>query len=794
MNNINCVTEEKNKCFGCRACANICPVSAITMKEDDEGFFYPIIDNNKCTNCGLCKKACPSLNKSKTYLSNNKNPDCYALMADDETRLVSSSGGAFTLIANWIFEQGGYVCGVAFVGQNVQHIIIDKKDDLYKLRGSKYVQSDTNTVYSQIKDLLNQDKYVLFTGTPCQVAGLYSFLGKDYEKLYTVDLICHGVPPQKVFDMYLADTIQKDDVFAHTTFRDKKAGWTVYTTTTTTGKHYYGGSLSKDTYLQAFINNMCLRPSCGTCPYTSTQREADITIGDFWAIERFDKNLNDNKGTSVILLNSHKGRELFSSIKNNFVVCREVPLEYASYYNITLYTPLKQHTNRKAFFRVLNKTNSLKQAVDYCSKNQYDCAILNFWPHRNMGGVLQAWALQDIISELGYSNVLLNYQCKTWENAYSDSFVERFANKYLFTTKAYYSELDLIKSNQICDTFIIGSDCLWAKWSNEQNFRNIFMGSFADLSKKLISYAPSFGNAQFCGNCEEILNAKYFLNRFDYISVRENSGVDILKNIFNLNSTQCLDPTLVLSQEKFNRLALKSKYNNKNYIFNYSIGIKNDDLAYPTLLDKLKNENVFALSQFQLQDTDVEDFLYLIKNASLLITNSYHACCLAIKFNVPFYIFSPSGLDTSRFDSLLGILHLESRILRTNEDIYKLQNLFEPIDWDRVNSILAKEKERSLKWLKDALEAPKDLSKIDPAAAVIKNLNDKISYLQNTAVNNAGLVNILNYNKNYRRYIKYKILKNFVFGSTRSRYRKKQKLYHEKIKSARRIKKGITCS
>ena len=134
MNNINCVLEEKANCVGCRACLNICPSKAIIMKEDEEGFFYPVVDSEKCTNCGLCKKACPSLNKSEVYNENTLNPDCYAVMADDETRLVSSSGGAFTLIANKIFEMGGYVCGAAFVGQKVQHIIINNKEDLYKLK------------------------------------------------------------------------------------------------------------------------------------------------------------------------------------------------------------------------------------------------------------------------------------------------------------------------------------------------------------------------------------------------------------------------------------------------------------------------------------------------------------------------------------------------------------------------------------------------------------------------------------------------------------------------------------
>ena len=437
MNNINCVLEQKNNCCGCRACANICPVSAITMQEDEEGFFYPVINEDKCTNCGLCKKVCPSLNKSEVFHENTLKPDCYAVMADDETRLVSSSGGAFSLIANWILEQGGYVCGVAFVGQKVQHIIIDNKDDLHKLRGSKYVQSDTNTVYSQIKDLLKNEEIVLFTGTPCQVAGLNTFLGKKYDNLYTVDLLCHGVPPQKVFDKYLEETMQPDDEFAHTSFRNKVEGWGVYMTTT--GKKYNGGATITDSYLQAFIKNMCLRPSCGTCAYTTTQRESDITIGDFWAIERFDKKLNDNKGTSVILLNSKKGKQMLNEFKNEFQVCRKVPLDYASYYNITLKTPLAQHTNRKAFFRMLKNGYALKDITKYCLKNKYDCMIMNLWPFKNFGGVLNAYALQTALKQLGYTSQLINYQFETWRLEFKDSFVEHFANKYLNFTKPYYN-------------------------------------------------------------------------------------------------------------------------------------------------------------------------------------------------------------------------------------------------------------------------------------------------------------------------------------------------------------------
>ena len=790
MNNINGVLEEKNKCFGCRACVNICPVNAISMQEDEEGFFYPVVNTEKCTNCGLCKKSCPSLNKSDVYNENTKEPECYALMADDETRLVSSSGGAFSLFADWILEQGGYVCGVAFVEQKVQHIIINNKDDMYKLRGSKYVQSDTNTVYKEIKTLLIQNKLVLFTGTPCQVAGLNTYLGKKYDNLYTIDLICHGVPPQKVFDMYLDETLQKDDIFEHANFRDKKAGWTVYlTTTTTTGKRYYADSLHNDMYLQAFLNNMCLRPSCGTCPYTSTQREADITIGDFWAIERFDKSLNDNKGTSVVLLNNTKGQDILRKIQDKISVCTKVPIEYASWYNITLKQPLKQHTNRKAFFRLMQEGKSLKEIVGYCNNNQYDCGILNFWTFKNVGGVLNAFALQKIIEKLGYSNALINYQWPESRILYENSFVQQFANRYLNITEGYYSKSDLKKTNSLFNTFIFGSDCIWCdKWFLD----GTFFGDFVNIDKKKISYAPSFGHD--CYNNPALYNIKYYLQKFDELSVREEQGVKILENEFNMQATQVLDPTLLLDKNEYEKIIENIDLEIKKPVFSYGINMLGKYAQNRVSLERIFKDNLVYCEQKDIDNIKIEGWLYLINESKLVITSSFHALCFALIFNKEFYIIIEEYLDDSRFYNLLSKLNLTDRIFKNSNDFENNYRNCSPIDWDKVNAILAKEKERSLKWLKDALDAPKDLSKINPADAIIQSLNNKILDIQAESarkVSVEGLQNVLDYDKNYRKYVKYKILKKFVFGKTRDRYNNKQNIYYEKIKSARRIKRGI---
>ena len=196
---------QKEKCSGCSACYPICPTNAITMEYDEEGFLYPIVNYEKCTNCGLCSKVCPELNFE---FDNKKTPKCYAMQATDEIRMKSSSGGMFTILADYIFERDGFVCGVAFnknENWKVEHIIIDKKEDLDKLRGSKYVQSDKKDIFKQIKELLNKDKYVLFSGCPCEVAGLKNYLRKNYDKLILVDLLCGSVESPKIYEKYLKE-------------------------------------------------------------------------------------------------------------------------------------------------------------------------------------------------------------------------------------------------------------------------------------------------------------------------------------------------------------------------------------------------------------------------------------------------------------------------------------------------------------------------------------------------------------------------------------------------------------
>lgn len=302
--------ERGEQCCGCGACYNICPRNAISMSEDKYGFVYPEIDKSKCIRCGLCMKVCGFQNSEvkneplKTFAASAKN---------DKIINSSASGGAFAVIASNILNEGGIVFGAAFdMDHNVYHIGIDSVKKLCLLQGSKYVQSNTAETYKQARNLLNNGKKVLYSGTPCQIAGLQGFLGKNYDNLITADLICHGVPNQKIFKDYLK-SLGKVKNFS---FRDKYIGWGINGSAVVEKN----GSEKKiklwesdSAYLYYFSQGDIYRESCYNCKYACSHRPADITLGDYWGIEKQHPNylgkdgFDESKGISVVIANTEKG-------------------------------------------------------------------------------------------------------------------------------------------------------------------------------------------------------------------------------------------------------------------------------------------------------------------------------------------------------------------------------------------------------------------------------------------------------------------------------------------------------
>ena len=312
--------EIKNpkKCCGCHACTNACPKKCIQMLIDDEGFWYPYANKEECIDCGLCEKVCPIICKWQSDES-RKTIAMAAINLNDEIRLGSSSGGIFSLIAEEIIKQGGVVFGAAFTDdyKSVQHIYVDNAGDLDKLRGSKYVQSKIGDTYKQAKDFLDNGRMVLFTGTPCQIGCLYSYLGKPYENLFTQDIICHGVPSPLVWKKYVEERELKAAAKTQQMFfRHKKYGWKTFAVLFKFSNNTaYVKSFREDSFMRAFLSNACLRPSCYECSFKTLQRQADITLADFWGIQNVFPEMDDDKGTSLVLIHSNKGSILLKSIE-----------------------------------------------------------------------------------------------------------------------------------------------------------------------------------------------------------------------------------------------------------------------------------------------------------------------------------------------------------------------------------------------------------------------------------------------------------------------------------------------
>ncbi len=312
----------KIDCTGCGACYNVCPKQAISMQYDAEGFLHPEIDHELCIECKLCQKSCPIL----TPVNKHTRVDGPLAVVAKSKELCqkSSSGGMFSLLASWILQQGGVVFGAVWTSDNrVIHQKATNETELAALRGSKYLQSDTALTYKEVKACLKDNKLVLYTGTPCEIAGLYGFLEKmDKTRLYTADLVCHGVPSALSFQLYLEKLAKKKKVnvadFNNYSFRNLK-GWDI-TPSYKIGENVFveNEPIAKNLYMMLFLTSRLHRKSCYNCRYTTPERIGDITIADFWGIGDERPFAYDTKqGCSLVLVNTGKGQQLFDEITPN---------------------------------------------------------------------------------------------------------------------------------------------------------------------------------------------------------------------------------------------------------------------------------------------------------------------------------------------------------------------------------------------------------------------------------------------------------------------------------------------
>ena len=368
--------ENKSECCGCSACSAVCPKNAITMTADEKGFLYPSVDESKCVECGMCKGVCPV---QTDFSAEKYTQKTYALKnADEKERKSSSSGGVFIELARAALNKGGVVYGAAFTEDfKVRHIRAATAEELERLKTSKYVQSDMNNIYRLVKADLVSGIPVLFSGTGCQVQGLKKFLKKPYTNLFCVDLACHGVPSQKVFDDYLSRMEKKYKSKAvSVNFRGKAIKNQILDMLI----HFENGKVysainAHDSYYTFFSKGYMLRESCYKCKFASCQRTGDISIADFWGIEKAAPEFADRRGISLLITNTLKGEQLFSEVSSAFRVL-ETPFELSTKQQALNY-PCKKHPKYTRFWEIY-----LSKGFDACAKKLYSMPKLRYFVKR----------------------------------------------------------------------------------------------------------------------------------------------------------------------------------------------------------------------------------------------------------------------------------------------------------------------------------------------------------------------------------------------------------------------------
>jgi coenzyme F420-reducing hydrogenase beta subunit len=741
-------------CTGCAACANKCPVDAIEMCLDHEGFYKPHV-SSKCINCGACEKICPSLNL-KT--NKNPNPKCYALMADDEIRMRSSSGGAFELLSNYVFERGGSVCGVVFTPDfNAEHLVTNKYNDLYKLRYSKYIQSNVGLVYRKIKQCLDKDKMVLFSGCPCQVAGLYAYLDGDRENLITVDILCHGIPSVKAWRKYLRD-VHGDKPIARIGFKDKEIyGWHANTAIAFKDGTKYHKPLETDPWFISYLKSINKNTPCDKCKFGHLPRQGDLTIGDFWGIDAHKPELNDNKGTSCVMANSGKGDKIITAVGSGTRVKAFEPttIQAITAVNFVAHgggVPI--HFSRQRFFLELDNDNMpFEKLTRQCYDNIYDTAVVSSWYKRDYGAILSGYAMCKTLGDIGISSILVDCPKFYHFGVYTESadisrqFIEKHC-KISVQLDAENGDFEKWRSlNHHIGTFIAGPGNNWSN-DNRANDR-FFMLDFVDAAKRKISYAASFGV-----ETEESIDTQNLFKKFNALSVCGDGNSVVMRKISGINAESVLDPVFLCNTGHWGNIVADSGLNiTERYIFAdiMEIGpykssvIKAAQSLYNQKLNLVLNPSnhdeqlgIARQNGFQpLGVLKVEDWLYNLKNAEFVITDSFAALCFAVIFKKNFIqIIIPGREDNIRITSLLEQLGLTGRIINYNENIgAKTGMLKSMIDYKKVYGKLNRLVEKSLQWLKDSLQV--DVNITVPTLGSVKSATGTVPQVSHLAeINN----------------------------------------------------------
>ncbi|MBO7686654.1 MAG: polysaccharide pyruvyl transferase family protein [Kiritimatiellae bacterium] len=632
---------------------------------------------------------------------------CYAAMGSDELRAVSSSGGAFTILARWILSQGGVVYGAAFNERmECRYEGVADESGLSRLRGSKYVKAElAREVIEGVRRRLADGVPVLFVGVPCQVAAVKNLCKDDLRNLYTIDLVCNGTPAREMFRRYLDDNWGADNV-AGFEFRNKSRGWrfghALLHVRLRDGREEWRDS-ADDEYMQAFSRKYSLQDGCFNCRFCNLSRPGDLTLCDFW---KCDASWDDGRGTSAIIENSTKGAAMLSGAADAFARLGKIDLQQLCRHQPRLRQAFVKEPGHEVFRQKLSSGVPFKDALDETlAEAGRNVAVLNFhWETVNFGAVLTAYALNRGLRDLGFRvwNIDFKPDLPRVDKKPPNARFDAFRRRHLPQTQCVAGGAGFQSLNSRFGSFVVGSDQVWnpdlVGW-----YRDVYFLMFAHPDKRIVSAAASFGTAPSAAWGRGALAR--VMRSFDKVTVREASAAEHLASC-GVDADVVADPVFLLDQEAWLSLAATACAPGCDAdIVVYAVNPfgKKGLAAY---CGKRAAEIAPRLRWLDASDTSIEEWLAAVSRASLVVTDSFHAVCFALIFERPFAALVSANAKSARLREFLRALGLEDRIFESPEALPSAEELGRPVDYGRVRTRIADMRHGLADAMKAALERP----------------------------------------------------------------------------------------
>lgn len=721
MNSNTIEVVKKELCSGCSACYNACPKDAIKMEYDEEGFLFPVVDEERCVSCGLCKNVCPALNP---YKENDKEPKVYVVKREEQYAKASTSAGVFAALAEYVLENNGYVCGAVYDENfKVCHMVTDNTEGVNRIKQSKYVQSEIGLVYREIKVLLEEGQFVLFSGTPCQVAGLRKYLRKRYDNLITMDILCHGVPAPRSWERYLEENIDRSKLkkveFRHKGNYGFKTARICFT--------YDDGRkvvqrAGENPYYYQFQRHLGLRNSCTHCEGAVVPRVGDFSAGDFWGASKYCPELiESDKGISILFVNNEHAQYHFEKIKDKFSLMNETTVLKGMSGNRSKVTRY-MHLNRDRFLKMLQYM-SFNDAVKKNIGRPFDVAIYGNTMSTNYGVLVGYYALYKYLYDEGYGVVMI--PAPQFGVSKKKSHAQRFMEENVVQAPVRRMD-DFSEYNAWGDVFLLGPDQVWnQKLFKVRQFN--FCLDFVNEEKKKIAYGSSFGKLFSFEdeNDSDYAKIQSLLSEFEQVAVLDDVTMNIATSKYAMSPKQVIDPIFLLGEDEYNAVADKAIMTTEGsniavYVLNgkkdfrKGVSFVEDTLQLPSIYmgngnyEKLKKQQVSGIKY--CENLQVEEWINNIRNSKFVITDTSYAVYLAIIFRKNFVVIqSQNAMGT--LEELLSRLNLKNRYFTTAEElIATAEVLTQDIDYDAVNKILGAEIDKSKEWLMNAIGREKIIS------------------------------------------------------------------------------------